>query len=124
MDGEGTITITYKHGSEKYRSIQISISSTSPSLVKRVLDMTGVGSISQKKKYKEGHRQSYVWQVSGNQQCIALCEQLLPFLREEKKWKRAKKIVSEWNIVTVRNGKYSADAEQKKLAFEREFFEL
>ena len=124
IDGEGSMTLCYNGRMDKFRRIQISVSSTSPSLVKKVMDLTGVGSISQKKKYKANHKQSYVWNLKGNAQCVALCEQLLPFLREETKWKRARKIVREWKLVTVRNGKYSEKQMERKIAFEKEFFAL
>jgi len=122
IDGEGTITLVKKRRTERFKSIQISVSSTSYSLVRILQDMTGLGSVSQKRKAKEHHRQSYAWSIHGNQQALAFLRAVLPFLREESKWKRAKKLLAEWNSVTKRNGKYNDKDLKAKEKFEREFF--
>lgn len=124
IDGEGTVTVTRHKASNKFKSPQVSVSSTSYELLRTTVDMTGLGFISQKKKYQEHHRQSYHWQISSGTQAVDLLKQLLPFLRESKKWKRARKIVSEWRSVTPRNGKYSDAMAQRKLRFEEEFFTI
>jgi len=124
IDGEGTITLCKKHASDKFKIPQVSMASTSYELVKIVADMTGIGHISQKKKYQDHHRQSYAWQCTNSQQAVALLRELLPYLRESAKWKRAKKLVSQWSSITKRNGKYTKVEYQLKTQFESEFFSL
>ena len=124
IDGEGTVTLTYNHAGQRFKNPQVSVASTSYELLRMLKDMTGVGHISQKKKYQPQHKQSYHWQINTGKQAIDLLRSLLPFLRESKKWKRAKKLVSEWSTVTKRNGKYSEEAAAAKLKFEEEFFTL
>lgn len=124
IDGEGTITLCKPRASSKYKVPQISMASTSYELIKIVADMTGIGHVSQKKKYQDHHSQSYTWQCTNSKQVIALLRALLPYLRESLKWKRAKKLVSEWSSVTQRNGKYAEEQEALKLRLESEFFSL
>lgn len=124
IDGEGTITLTTQRRGQPFKNVQISVASTSYELLRMLKDMTGVGHVSQKKKYEAHHKQSYTWQVATSGQAIDLLRKLLPFLRESVKWKRAKKLVSEWNSVTKRNGKYSDEARSRKLQFEEEFFSI
>lgn len=124
IDGEGTVTLVKHRSRDTFKRPQVAVSSTSYSLLKAFVNMTGVGYISQKKKYKDHHKQSYHWNISSGSQTIDLCKQLLPYLREDKKWKRAKKLVSEWKSVTKRNGKYTQPQRERKLQFEKEFFSI
>lgn len=102
----------------------IAVSSTSFSIVKYCRDVTGFGCLIQKKKYQSHHKQSYVWHINTSVPVLELCSALLPYLREESKWKRAKKLVSEWKVLTKRNGKYSKKEFRAKKRFEEEFFSL
>lgn len=121
MDGEGSIMLTKRRKAALFPSPAITVPSTSYSLVKIFKDLIGTGTIIQKKKYKEYHKQSYVYSVGSATQCLDFCRQILPYLREELKWKRAKKLLSEWEILTPRNGKYTQVQMTRKQKFVREF---
>ncbi len=48
----------------------------------------------------------------------------LPYLRIKQKRKRAEWILKYYDIVTVRNGKYSKEKLIKKMEFENNFFKI
>ncbi len=124
MDGEGSIMLTRNNRSDMFKSPKVSMPSTSLGLIKACADMTGIGSISQKKKAMDHHKQSYVWAKSGNQQVLSFIRALFPYMKEESKWKRSKKLLSEWDKITKRNGKYTEEEIMTKLKFEQEFYSI
>ncbi len=120
IDGEGTITLSKQHSSDKFRAPVISMSSTTYELVDYLKQNYG-GFISKHKVYQDHHKQSWVWQTN-YKNAIKLCNVLSNLLREPSKRYRAKLISETYPILTKRNGKYTEDEVKAKLAFEDLFF--
>lgn len=81
------------------------------------------GSISTVKKDKESYKDAWHWKIKGNK-AIEILKVIEPYLLVPEKRKRAKLIIDEYKSVTPRNGKYSAEMLEKKLDFEKRFFEI
>lgn len=120
IDGEGTITLTTKRLNSKFRIPVVSASSTTRSILEFLQNNYG-GHISKHKIYQEHHKQSWSWKINYNN-AIFLLERIYPYLKEPEKRRRAKLIITDYKIVTPRNGKYTKSMEESKLQFEKEFF--
>jgi hypothetical protein len=71
-----------------------------------VLDAIGAGKITGKRTAKRHHTPSYTYAIY-NRQALALLEQVSPFLKTYKH-RRAELILSKYEALTPRNGKYTA----------------
>ena len=120
LDGEGSICLAYKHKRQPYRHPYIYIPSTTRALVELPNRLFG-GCICTHKTYKTHHKQSWSWRLYGRA-AIEFCRTVLPYLKVPEKIHRANMLVTVYPLVTLRNGKYSADAIRAKLQFERDFF--
>jgi hypothetical protein len=116
IDGEGTVTLSRRH-KNRQPELAISISSTERQLLEFALRSTGVGKITNKKRYKAHHLPSYVYGVT-NQQALKVLRQIAPHLLSYKR-KRADLILSKYTQLTPRNGKYSRDLLTQREAFVR-----
>ena len=116
IDGEGTVTLTRKHKNEN-RQVCVSIASTEIELLDFVLDVTGVGKITNKKASKSLHSHSYAYAVY-NRHALTLLDVTLPYLKSYKK-ERAALILRDYLAVTPRNGKYTAEILARKKTFEQ-----
>ena len=123
IDGEGTITLTRMHKKEHRRPC-ITIASTDKELLIYLQTLTD-GSINNKKNYNpERHKDSYTLNIKSKEAVLFLLNHITPFLKVDKKRKRAKWILENYEMVTPRNGKYSKALLEKKIAFEYEFFQI
>ena len=120
IDGEGTITLSYDDKKSRFRHPEVSVSSTTPELTK-IMKTWWKGSISGKRIYKRKHSPSTDWRVSRDN-AICFLSQVVTYLKEPEKLRRAKMILFEYSKLTQRNGKYSAGEVAKKLNFEKKFF--
>jgi len=120
FDGEGTVTLAKHHSSDPFRRPVVSMTSTTRELIEFMHRNFG-GNIRSQKVYQEHHKQSWAWKAEYTDavECLKL---LCPFLLEPSKIHRAKLILSEYAILTVRNGKYSDVQKKRKLGFEARFF--
>ena len=73
------------------------------------------------KVYKENHKQSWHWTLVGNK-VLNLLPKILPYMLEPSKVYRANLLVSEYNKLTPRNGKYTDEMKSSKRDFEYRFF--
>lgn len=121
IDGEGTITLTRRQ-KEAERSIVITIANTERILVEHPLILTGVGRISSKRIFKEGHSPSWVYQVSGRQ-ALEVIRQIAPFLKSYKR-NRAELALQEYIRLTPRNGRYSTELLEERNRFVDTFFAI
>ena len=121
VDGEGTITLTRKHRTER-RQLALSISSTERRILEYVLNTAGVGKITNKARSKDHHLQSYTYAVY-NRQALQLLKQISPYLLSYKAG-RAGLALKDYLRVTPRNGKYSPEMHAAKSAFEEKFLAL
>ena len=122
FDGEGTITLSKRTSTDKYRTPTLSMTSTTKALVDAMYEQFG-GWVINKKTYKDHHKQAWTWYTNGNS-AIAACEALSEHLLEPQKQARMRLIISEYKSVTPRNGKYTAESKTIKEQFEERFFEL
>ena len=121
IDGEGTITLTRKHRNEQ-RQLAVTISSTERPIVEFVLEVSGVGKVTTKRKYRDHHLPSYTY-ATYNRQALALLDQTTQYLRSYKT-RRAEMILANYLDLTPRNGKYNEDLLVKRRKFEEEFFQI
>lgn len=119
IDGEGTVGLV-SNNHNQHRSPCVSVSSTTPELVKFLKETYG-GSVSRHKTYQDHHKPSWSWKVT-HDRALSFLEQVSPYLKEPEKIRRASLILSEYKSVTVRNGKYSPTALKVKEDFEYRFF--
>ena len=123
IDGEGSITLTRIHKNEHRRPC-ITISSTDKELL-TYLQALGGGTIINKKNYKpDKHLNSYTLNIKVKTDVLKVLKNVHTFLRVDRKRKRALLVLEQYELVTVRNGKYSKEALKRKLSFEDEFFQL
>ncbi|MBH0163842.1 LAGLIDADG family homing endonuclease [Fictibacillus sp. 7GRE50] len=123
IDGEGSIMLTRMHKKE-FRRPCISIASTDLELLQYVQSLTG-GIVIGKKNYQPNiHKKSFTLTIKKKNTIFSILNQIVPFLRIDKKRNRALFILGEYNRVTSRNGKYTTDQLNQKLLFEKNFFEL
>jgi hypothetical protein len=115
VDGEGTVTLTRKHKNEN-RQLCVSISSTEKGLLEFVLNVTGVGKITNKSASKSNHSHSFAYAVY-NRHALALLECITPHLKSYKR-DRSEMILRDYLAVTPRNGKYTDKLLAKKKLFE------
>ncbi len=120
FDGEGTVTPSHLHSSDKFRSPVVSVSSTPEELLTFLMSTYG-GFISKHKVYKKHHKQSWIWMAKTNR-AIEFLQKVIPHLKEKEKIRRAHLILSKYKSVTPRNVKYSKTKLQAKKEFQEEFF--
>ncbi len=122
IDGEGTITLSNSNTKSKMRVPVVSVSSTTLPLLEFLKQNYG-GSISKHKIYKSHHKQSWSWKVTYNG-AIRVCSDIVEILIEPEKKRRANLLITEYPLVTKRNGKYTSEERNIKLQFEESFFKL
>jgi hypothetical protein len=119
MDGEGSILLSKNSKIAKWRWPQISIASTTYEL----LDWCKTnfkGTICSHKTYKTHHKPHWSWRLQGNV-AIEVLKLIVPFMKEPSKVIRAKMLIDEYHLITVRNGRYSQDQKLAKQEFESRF---
>ena len=109
---------------KEHRRPCITVASTDIELLEYLKILTN-GQITKKKNYHpERHQNSFTLSIKTKNQVLSTLKYIIPFLRVEKKKKRAWWILEHYDQVTKRNGKYSSDGLKQKLAFEEEFFKF
>ena len=121
IDGGGRVCVT-RNAPNELRSPALSVSSTTKEMLDYLKENLG-GSISTVKKYKESHKDACHWYIRCNK-AIEILTIIEPYLLVPEKKKRAKLIIDEYKSVTPHNGKYSTEMLEKKLDFEKRFFEI
>jgi hypothetical protein len=76
IDGEGTVTLTKRNRNEQ-RGLVVTISNTERAILQHVLDIVGVGKITNKRASKLNHTASYAFQIT-NRQALDLLAQISP----------------------------------------------
>jgi len=114
IDGEGSVMIINR------TTPTISVSNTSRPILEFLKENYG-GHIKVQKKYKQHHKDCWVWNLL-HDKALLMLENILPFMLEEKKVHRATILVEEWKLRTPRNGKYSPQQlEEKEEMLDRYF---
>jgi hypothetical protein len=123
IDGEGSITLTRMHENENRRPC-ITVASTDKELLVYLRSLTD-GTINSKKNYNpERHKDSYTLSIKKKDSVVTLLKKISPYLRVDKKRKRALWILENYEKVTPRNGKYNYLLLTKKIAFVDNFFRI
>jgi hypothetical protein len=120
IDGEGTVTMAVERSNARFRFPTVSMTSTTWALVEFMKRNFG-GSICTHRNYRANHSPAWSWRVRWIP-AIDFLRLVLPYLREPEKKRRAELIVGRFKELTPRNGKYTPQMIEAKLAFEREFF--
>ncbi len=107
IDGEGSIMLSTLHRGAQPAPV-VSVASTDRELLDWLKVTVGSGSIVSKPARQATHSDSYDWKVSHNA-ALELLEMVYPFLRIERKKYRAQLLVTEYKLLTPRNGKYTAE---------------
>lgn len=123
MDGEGTIGISYLHSYRQFRTPYVSMSTTTPEISTWLKDSFG-GSVSNHKVYQEHHKPSQSWKLTTWKPLTELLTNILPHMLEPEKVRRGNLLLDTYKLVTVRNGKYTDEERDRKLAFEKDFLSL
>lgn len=121
LDGDGCITLG-KNG--RFRRPEVVVDSTDLEILHEMRRIFGGGCISKKAKVQGHHRQAWHWRVNGSDCVLALLSAVVAYMRCPSKRDRAQFLLTHWRSVTPRNGKYTEEQVQAKLAFETEFFLL
>jgi hypothetical protein len=123
IDGEGSISLTRMHANEHRRPC-ITIASTDLELLLYIQTLSR-GTIHNKKNYDPvRHKDSFTLIIKKKENVLSLLKQISPYLRVDKKRNRAKWILLNYEKVTPRNGKYTPQLLEKKIAFEVAFFNI
>ncbi len=121
VDGEGTITLTYKQKNAQ-RHLAVTISSTEYGLLEHARRVIGVGKITRKTRSKDKHSPSFAYQIY-SRQALDVLRQITPFLRGYKKG-RATFALNRYVALTPRNGKYSPTLLKQRLKFAERFLQI
>ena len=122
IDGEGSIMLIKFHNNQ-FPSPCISIASTSLELLEWIKNKVGSGTIKIKKNYKPSkHLNSYTYTIRYND-AIDLLEKIEPYLVISSKKIRAQMIISEYKLITPRNGRYSNELIHAKQNFYKRFID-
>jgi hypothetical protein len=120
IDGEGTITLSRLHKTDKWRTPVVSVSSTTIEILNAFVAAFG-GYICKHKVYKKHHLLSFSWRVAGRK-AVDVCDKLKLLLLVPDKRHRAELIATKYISCTPRNGKYTNKLTHKKQQFENAFF--
>lgn len=121
IDGEGSITLT-RNRSNEHRRVVLGVTSTTREIIDLLLTQVGGHCFTIRKK-KEHHKQAWNW-VLGNHAALEFLETVVTHMHEPSKIARIQLLLSQYNNVTKKNGKYSAEELEAKLQFEKLFFTL
>ena len=91
-------------------------------MLEHVLEVVGVGKITNKATSSERHAPSYTYNIS-NRQALHLLEFVIPWLKSYKR-ERARLILRDYVRLTPRNGKYSAELKSERQRFESDVLAL
>ena len=119
FDGEGSVLLSKDNSSQLFRRPSLSMTSTTLALLEICKDTFG-GIILSQKVYKEHYKPSWTWKVRNRKAIIAI-QKLLPFINEPEKKRKMELILSQYDLLTNRNGKYTELQKTAKLQFEQEF---
>ncbi len=123
FDGEGTVTLAKGSNPKAFRRIEMTLSSTDKCLCDYVAEVLKGGHVYAKQSRKPDQwSQAYEFRWSGNGAKLALSK-IRPFVRCPEKARRIDLIISMFDVVTSRNGKYNKAQRENKIEFERLFFE-
>ena len=121
VDGEGTVTLSQEHRTERRRLV-VTVSNTERPLLDYLRDAVGAGQITHKRTYNPKHTPSFAYKIT-NRQAVDLLRQIAPYLRSYKAG-RVALALEHYIPLTPRNGRYTPELLRARDAFEREFFDL
>ena len=115
------MTLSRLHANEN-RRIVVSIANTEFQLLSFVVAQVGAGKITRKKTNSVRHTPSFCYAVT-SRQALSLLRQITPHLRSYKR-QRAELALQQYQLLTPRNGKYTATQLAKRREFEHDLLSL
>jgi hypothetical protein len=126
MDGDGCVTMKGP-GMARISTIRrrplVVVDSTDIEILHELQRLYG-GSLVKKRKSQDHHRQAWSWRLYGATIILSFLQDLLPYMRCEAKRSRAQLLVDEYKLVTPRNGRYTPDVLQRRIALEERFMAI
>ena len=121
IDADGSILLPRRYRNKK-RQLVLSISNTDFELLNHIKTLIGVGIITRKRTYKEGHRPSGDYKVE-NRQALAVLRQTVEHLSTYQA-QRAELALRDYVKLTPRNGKYTPNIEKERNEFVAKFLAI
>jgi hypothetical protein len=121
LDGEGSIALT-RNRKSRWPSPQVSVSSTDKELLVWLRSRFG-GSIVIKKPRRSNHSVSYEWKLT-DRRALGFLQTTQKHLVIERKASEAKLLLDSYLECTPRNGRYTREMAEKKLALIEQFASL
>jgi hypothetical protein len=121
LDGEGSISLT-RTRQGRWPSPQVSVASNDRELLHWLRSRFG-GSISTKAPRLRTHSTSYDWKLT-DRRALGFLRIVRPYLRIDRKIRRADVLLSDYLACTPRNGRYTPAAAAQKRALVEQFFSL
>lgn len=123
IDGEGSIMLQRFHSNE-HPSPCVSIASTTKELLDWIKLTVGHGVILSKKNYNPSNHKNCYSYIIKYDDAINFLKDISPYLIIEYKKKRAELILTQYKLLTPRNGRYSKVLLEKKENFYNEFISI
>lgn len=121
IDGDGSITMSYKSSKDRLRTPVVTIDSCDVELIQEVQRIAG-GSIRPKRVSGDNCRAVYSWKISGKN-AVKLLERVLPYIRCGFKKRRAACLAKGSRLFTgTAGGRAPAAWVEARLCLERDFF--
>lgn len=120
LDGEGTIGIARTRATAQYRYPYISVTSTTPEIIRWLEDNFAGRSCAQSVR-NENWKPSWSWRVTKWDDIQTILTNVLPYMLEPEKIRRGNLLLNEYRTITPRNGKYTDEQRERKLDFEARF---
>lgn len=121
LDGEGSIMLTKLHKNTQPAPV-VSVSTTDHELVEWLRETFG-GKIVKKKQYQLHHKPQWDWKIT-NQRALAVLLLARPYMRIERKGRKADLLLFDYVECTPRNGKYTVELLEKKKALIEKFNQI
>lgn len=122
FDGEGTVTLGKGSNPSAFRRVELSVSSTDRVLCEFFKQTFKAGYVRSRTATRPHWKDSFEYRISGTK-AIEILRKITPFLKCPNKVYRSNMILSEFEKITRRNGKYSLEERKIKQQFEKRFFE-
>jgi len=122
IDADGFVS--YRHPRPQIRHCWnpiVGVDSTDPEILSYLAEVNGSNNIVKKAKRADHHRQCWTWRVYGSDQVIELLSRIRPYMHCPSKAKRSDLLIERFRACTPRNGYYSPQLIEDKLALLAEF---
>jgi len=124
LDADGYIALCKTGAGENWRRIaEVSFTNADKTILDKIQETYPGGRFGEKKPKKVTHNISYQLKYRGDA-ALKVMEAVLPFMQHTKKKERAELILTNYKKLTPRNGKYTEEMIEKKIAFAEEVMDI